>query len=139
MYLKDSKIRQLYCCVAVAVSVMVHDPVAKVWRAYANCGNKTVKISMPVAGDGNGNGNGTETVTENGDLAEDLSGCRGECYARPWLAALTAKQFAEISLKLNEIVKSISHILPLPVTRKKTKRKQSKLFSYLPSPHSGEL
>lgn len=37
---------------------MVHDPVAEVWRAYANCGNKTVKISMPVAGNGNRNGNG---------------------------------------------------------------------------------
>jgi len=71
---------------------MVHDPVAKVWRAYANCGNKNCKDLNGYASDGSGE-------------FEDLW--------RPWLAALTAKQFAEISLKLNEIVKSISHILRL--------------------------
>lgn len=92
------KILKLDNCIAVVVPVvvpvivvvvMVHDPVAKVWRAYANCGKKTVKISM------------VYLVWGYKDLW------------RPWLAALTAKQFAEISLKLNEIVKSISHILTL--------------------------
>lgn len=55
VYLKDSKIRQLYCrrCRCYGARPCSR----QVWRAYANCGNKTVKISMPVAGDGNGNGN----------------------------------------------------------------------------------
>lgn len=64
-------------------------------------------------------GMGMGTETRWGRLGGDLD----ESVRGPWLAALTAKQFAEISLKLNEIVKSISHILPLPVTRRKKKKK----------------
>lgn len=70
-------------------------------------------------------GMGTGTETRWGRLGGDLV----ESVRGPWLAALTAKQFAEISLKLNEIVKSISHILPLPVTRRK--KKEENFFSHL--------
>lgn len=145
------KILKLDNCIAVVVVaacvVMVHDPVAKVWRAYANCGNKTVKISMPVAGNGNGTakkGKGTRRglgreEKRREEKSRGLTRWDSE-PGRAWLsAALTAKQFAEISLKLNEIVKSISHILPLPVTRKKSQEKKNKpnffcFFSLYSSP-----
>lgn len=139
------KILKLDNCIAVVVAVvvvaacvvMVHDPVAKVWRAYANCGNKTVKISMPVAGNGTAKkGKGTRRglgrdERRRGEQGRVVTRWDSE-PGRAWLsAALTAKQFAEISLKLNEIVKSISHILPLPVKRKKSqeKKKTSQTFS----------
>lgn len=150
------KILKLDNCIAVVVAavvvaacvVMVHDPVAKVWRAYANCGNKTVKISMPVAGNGTakkGKGTRRGLGREKRRAERRRAGKRTHSMGlRAWQGmALRRVDSQTICWNKFEIEwncqKHFAHFATASDAKKKPRKKKNKpnffcFFSYLPFP-----